>query len=160
MTGDDEVPVAAPAVEIACDESGYEGERLVGGTTDVFTHGSVHMDLDAATECMAELRDRIRSPATEYKANHLLRQKHRPVLTWLLRPTGPLFGQSHVCLIDKSYFNVVKIIEMLLLPDDGRDNTHMQVDSQVGKLATTLYRRGADCFDPSRGTGSWCRPTT
>jgi hypothetical protein len=30
-------------VEIACDESGYEGEKLIGTTTDVFAHASVRM---------------------------------------------------------------------------------------------------------------------
>jgi hypothetical protein len=63
-------------VQIACDESGYEGEKLIGGMTDVFAHASVRLDGVSATRCVQELRSRIRSPATEYKANHLLRDKH------------------------------------------------------------------------------------
>jgi hypothetical protein len=77
-------------VEIACDESGYEGEKLIGATTDVFARASVRLDTGSAARLMQELRNRIRSPATEYRATHVLRDKHRPVLTWLLGPSGPL----------------------------------------------------------------------
>jgi hypothetical protein len=102
------------SLEIACDESGHDGERLIGATTDVFAHASVHLDTEAATACMRELRDRIRSPATEYKANHVLREKHRAVLTWLLGPTGPLHGHTHVYLIDKAFHVVGKVIDLLV----------------------------------------------
>ncbi|TDD29050.1 NAD-dependent protein deacetylase of SIR2 family [Kribbella turkmenica] len=92
------------ALEITCDESGYEGEKLVGGVTDVFAHASVRIDDQTAADCITELRLRIRSPATMYKANHLLRSKHRAVLLWLLGPDGPLLGNARVFLVDKTYF--------------------------------------------------------
>jgi hypothetical protein len=123
-------------VEIACDESGYEGERLVGGTTDVFAHSGVSIDDGAAAEVIRILRDRIRSPATIYKANHLLRDRHRPVLLWLLGPDGPLHGRAHVYLIDKAYF-LVERVAGLLVP--GRDG-----------LAAELYRQGRGMTDAAR----------
>lgn len=89
-------------MEIACDESGHEGEKLAGGVTDVFAHASVHLPLADAEACVAELRRRIRSPAQEYKANHLLREKHRGVLVWFLGPSGPLPGRAAVLLVDKA----------------------------------------------------------
>ncbi len=89
-------------MEIACDESGHEGSRLVGGVTDVFAHASVRSCRADAEECIAELRRRIRSPALEYKANHLLRVKHRGTLLWLFGPDGPLHGHAHVQLVDKT----------------------------------------------------------
>lgn len=46
--------------EIACDESGYEGNRLVGGVTSVFAHAGVALGLPDAAACVAELRRRIR----------------------------------------------------------------------------------------------------
>lgn len=98
-------------LEIACDESGYEGQRLIGATTDVFAHGSIMIDQAAADGCMAELRRRIQSPATMYKANHLLRAKHRAVLEWLLG--GPLTGCGHVFLIDKAYYVVAGVVSVL-----------------------------------------------
>lgn len=87
--------------EIACDESGYEGDRLVGGVTDVFAHAGVDLPAAAAAGCLAELRRRIRSPALEYKANHLLRGKHRGVLLWLFGASGPVLGHAHVHVVDK-----------------------------------------------------------
>lgn len=102
---------SGPAMtEIACDESGHEGERLVGGETDVFAHASVRMGPAAAADLVAELRDRIRSPAQEYKANHLLRAKHRPVLDWFLGPGSPIHGEASVLLVDKSFFLLVRAI--------------------------------------------------
>jgi hypothetical protein len=90
------------AGEIACDESGHEGEKLAGGVTDVFAHGSVALPPAEALDCLVELRARIRSPAREYKANHLLREKHRRVLLWFLGPDGPVLGRGHVLLVDKA----------------------------------------------------------
>jgi hypothetical protein len=88
--------------EIACDESGYEGEKLIGSTTRLFAHASVAVTDPAAV--LAELRARIRSPATRYKANHLLREKHRAVLAWFLGTDGPMLGNGHVFLLDKARF--------------------------------------------------------
>lgn len=90
--------------EIACDESGYEGDRLVGGVTTVFAHAGVDLAPGAAAGCRAELRRRIRSPALEYKANHLLRGKHRGTLLWLFGPSGPVLGHAHVHVVDKAGF--------------------------------------------------------
>ena len=123
-------------MEIACDESGYEGERLVGGTTDVFAHSGVSIDDEAAAEVIRVLRDRIRSPATIYKANHVLREKHRPVLLWLLGPDGPLHGRAHVHLIDKAYFLVDRVAGLLVPDRDG--------------LAAQLYREGRAMADAER----------
>jgi hypothetical protein len=88
--------------EIACDESGYEGEKLIGSTTRLFAHASIDVPEPAAV--LAELRSRIRSPATQYKATHLLRSKHRAVLTWFLGRRGPVLGNGHVFLLDKANF--------------------------------------------------------
>jgi hypothetical protein len=101
-------------VEIACDESGSEGGRLIGAETSVFAYASVDLDVSAAAECVQEVRARIGSPALEYKANHLLRQKSRPVLIWLLAPSGPIHGRANVHLTDKALFLVTKLAELLV----------------------------------------------
>lgn len=123
------------STDIACDESGYEGEKLVAATTDVFAHASVRLDPAAAQACVQELRRRIRSPATEYKANHLLREKHRPALLWLLDGRGPLHGRAHVHLVDKTYLLLDRLVDVLV----------------PGTAATALYRDGACVF----GAGRW-----
>jgi hypothetical protein len=122
---------------IACDESGYEGEKLIGGVTDVFAHASVHLGIDTAQDCIRELRDRIRSPATEYKANHVLRAKHRPVLIWLLGPLGPLYGNARVFLLDKAQFVVRRLLDALAEEAD----------------AESFYREGRTAFDPDEWQG-------
>lgn len=91
-------------MEIACDESGSEGEKLVGGVTSVFAHAGVRFSHEEASACVASLREMIRSPALEYKANHLLRAKNRWVLLWFLGPDGPLAGKARVQLVDKRRF--------------------------------------------------------
>ncbi|MGH3358691.1 MAG: hypothetical protein ACRDO7_07790 [Nocardioidaceae bacterium] len=125
-------------LEVACDESGWEGENLIASNTDVFAHASVHVDLDSAVHAVQEVRDRIRSPATEYKANHLLRSKHRPVLEWVLGPGGPLHRSAHVRLVDKAYF-VVRVAVGVLTED--RD---------AAAIAHTLNGQGSRTFGRAR----------
>ena len=100
-------------VEIACDESGSEGEKLIGGTTDVFAHASVDVDHDAAVACIDEVRLRARSPAEELKASVVLREQNRAVLEHLLGPEGPFDGNAHVHLTDKELHLVGKLVELL-----------------------------------------------
>ncbi|GHF95217.1 MULTISPECIES: DUF3800 domain-containing protein [Amycolatopsis] len=124
-------------VEIACDESGSEGENLLGGETDVFAHAGVRMSWPEATACVREIRARIGSPAEEYKANHLLRAKHRAVLEWLLAPDGPLDGRGHVHLTGKTFFAVRAAVS--LLAEQGTD-----------AMARTLHRTGPAAFGAAR----------
>jgi hypothetical protein len=156
VTGDREDPArtelasSSQPLEIACDESGYEGEKLIGSTTDVFAHGSVRLDTESATDCMRELRRRIRSPATEYKANHLLREKNRSVLTWLLGPSGPLHGNAHVYLVDKTFFVVGKVIDLLVEEVTHTASMGLYQDRRAKAMAVTLCREGRRAFDPER----------
>ena len=111
--------------EIACDESGYEGEKLIGSTTDVFAHARVRLTHEAAADFMRELHRRIRSPVTEYKANHILRDKHRAVLRWALDPAGPLHGSASAFLIDKAWYVLSRAVDLLVpgmpVPRGGRE---------------------------------------
>ncbi|MFF8970020.1 hypothetical protein [Streptomyces sp. NPDC014995] len=125
-------PADASAVsEVACDESGSDGENLTSGNTLVFAHASVRMPVETAAGHIREIRDRIRSPAEEYKANHLLREKHRAVLEWLLSPGGPLYGRAHVHLVEKAFFVVDRAVDLLL---------------GDAEAAVTLFRRGPRTF--------------
>ncbi|MEO3872089.1 hypothetical protein ABGB18_25015 [Nonomuraea sp. B12E4] len=133
-------------VEIGCDESGAEGEKLVGGNTDVFAHASVMMDLDSAAACIGELRARAPSPVTEYKANHILREKHRAALRWLLGPDGPVLGHVRVYLTDKTFLVIGKVVE--LLAPDGTPGPFPDDPSQG--MAAVLYREGPAAFGARR----------
>ena len=133
---------AAPGVEIFCDESGSEGEKLVGGTTDVFAHASVRIGLDAAAACIEEVRIGARSPATEVKASVVLRDRNRGVLEWLLGPLGPLHGQAHVHLTEKTFHVVRRITTLLDEPAGG-----------AGVPALAVYHVGPATF----GVAAWTR---
>ena len=122
-------------LEIACDESGSDGENLTGGNTEVFAHASVDLSPKDAAACVRETRDRIRSPAQEYKANHLLREKHRAVLEWLLSPAGPVHGHAHVHVVDKAFFVVDRTVDLLLGERSG---------------AVALFRDGPRVFGAER----------
>ncbi|WP_041833895.1 hypothetical protein [Actinoplanes sp. N902-109] len=127
------------ALEIACDESGYEGEKLIDTTTDVFAHAGVRLSVETAAGCLAELRRRVRSPATEYKAGHLLREKHRAVLVWLLGPSSPVYRNAHVFLIDKVYFVLGKLTDLLL----GQPvEAGLSADRRARAASEVLYRDG------------------
>ncbi|MEU0072784.1 hypothetical protein ABZ027_24995 [Streptomyces sp. NPDC006332] len=125
-------------LEVACDESGSDGENLTGGNTDVFAHASVRLPVAHAAAAVQEIRDRIRSPAEEYKANHLLREKHRAVLEWLLAPAGPIHGRAHVHLTEKTFFVVDRAVDLLLGPGSAQTE------------AVTLYRAGRGAFGDER----------
>jgi hypothetical protein len=136
------IPTARPLLEVACDESGYEGENLIGGTTDVFAHAGVRLDGDAAAACLREIHRRIQSPVQEYKSTHLLRQKHRPVLEWFLGPSGPLHGEAHVQLTDKTFFVVATLVDLLASRPAGPAGVGPSQDPRARAMAATLYRQG------------------
>jgi hypothetical protein len=62
---------------------------------------------------MAELRQRIRSPAQVYKSGHLLRGKHRAVLAWFLSEEGPVNGRGRVFLVQKDFFVLTRLTAVL-----------------------------------------------
>ncbi len=138
-----------PVVEIACDESGSEGENLLGGETDVLAHGSVRLDAEAAADCVRELRDRIRSPAQEYKANHLLRTKHRRTLVWLLGPSGPIHGHAQVHLTDKTFFVVGKVVDLLLDEVPYAESIGHVQGPRARALTAVLHHEGPRVLGPS-----------
>ncbi|MFE2431028.1 DUF3800 domain-containing protein [Streptomyces sp. NPDC059373] len=140
-------------LEIACDESGSDGENLLGGNTDVFAHASVRLDGRSAAESIQEIRDRIRSPAQEYKANHLLREKHRAVLEWMLGPSGPIHGNAHVHLTDKSFFVVGRVVDLLLGHGTYPAGTGPGRDPRARATAVTLYREGRRALGHERWQG-------
>jgi hypothetical protein len=141
-----ELVATGPLLEVACDESGYEGENLIGATTEVFAHASVHLPSEAAANCLQEIRERIRSPALEYKSNHLLREKHRSVLEWLLGPLGPIYGKAHVQLTDKAFFVVGRVVDVLVGEVTFAASAGPYRDQQANAMAVTLYREGPRTF--------------
>ena len=137
-------------IEIACDESGSEGESLIGATTDVFAHAGVRLDTAAAAACVRGMRERGPTPALEYKANHVLRERNRPALVWLLGPTGPLHGNAHVYLVDKAFFVVGKVVDLLVAGVTHTPDMGLHPDPLLRDMAATLHRDGPPVFGAQR----------
>lgn len=127
------------SLEVACDESGSEGEKLIGGTTAVFAHASLVMDADAAASCILELRGWTRSPAQEYKASVVLRAQNRAALTWLLGPSGPVHAHAHVHLTEKSFFLVGALVDLV-----GDESRWPGLTTEA--VAARLHREGPRTF--------------
>ncbi|MBB5137949.1 hypothetical protein HNP84_007702 [Thermocatellispora tengchongensis] len=123
--------------EVACDESGSEGEKLVGGNTDVFAHAGIRLTTALAARCVEETRARAPSPTVEYKSDVIRRAKHRAALVWLLGPSGPLHGNAHVYLIDKTFLVVTRLAG--LLPEADPHVVHRQGRRALGDARWTAF---------------------
>ena len=130
-------------LEVACDESGSEGEKLVRGSTDVFAHASVDVTTERALETIARVRVEARSPATEVKASVVLRPQNRRLLEWLLGEDAPLLGHAHVHLTDKALHLTSRLVRGLGVERDG--------DVEVGRVAARLHREASRRL----GTAAW-----
>ena len=134
---------AGPALEVACDESGFSGGNLVGtGHSPVFAHASTCLRADDATELLRQVRRAIGAKGGEYKSAELMRPRHRAVLLSLLGPESRLPDASHVHLIDTRFFVLARIIDVLLGPVGVAGPNNPGTDPELRAMALTLYRSG------------------
>lgn len=134
-------PAGAPAgavVEIACDESGFSGTNLLDPATPVITHASVDLATDEAAGLIARLRSGFRFSPHELKSGQFLRRPQAgEALEWLLTT---LAGRAHVHVIDKEFFLVTRIVDLLLAEPSYAAGTRLSVEHRPAALA--LYRAG------------------
>jgi hypothetical protein len=132
-------PVAAVAdavVEIACDESGFSGTNLLDPATPVITHASVDLSTGEAAGLIAALRSGFRFSLNEFKSGQFLRgPRAGEALEWFL---AALSGRAHVHLVDKEYFLVTRIVDLLLAEPSYAAGTRLTQDHRPAAL--TLYR--------------------
>ena len=114
-------------LEVACDESGSEGEKLVRGSTHVFAHASVDVTTDRALDTIDRVRVEARSPATEVKASVVLRPQNWRLLEWLLGEDGPFLGHAHVHLTDKALHLTRRMVALLDGPAPTADASRRAV---------------------------------
>lgn len=144
-----EHPAIAPAHEIACDESGWEGANLVAGSSDVIAYASVRLSADAAAQCLRELGGRAGHLTREYKAAHVLRADRHSTVR-LLGPAGPIHGKAFVHLTDKAHFVVGRVLDLILGESEDAASAGVIADRRLTGLATTLSRQGPDVFGRDR----------
>ncbi|MEU5786930.1 DUF3800 domain-containing protein [Micromonospora purpureochromogenes] len=130
--------VAGAVVEIACDESGFSGTNLLDPATPVITHASVDLRVDEAAGLITALRSRFRFAPNEFKSGQLRRSPRAgEALEWFL---AALSGRAHVQLVDKEYFLVTRIVDLLLAEPSYAAGTRLTEDHRPAALA--LYRAG------------------
>jgi hypothetical protein len=133
-------PVSAvgAVVEIACDESGFSGSNLLDPATPVITHASVDLRVAEAVGLITELRSAFRFSPNEFKSGQFLRGPGAgEALEWLL---GALRGRAHVHLVDKEYFLVTRIVDLLLTEPSYAAGTRLTQNQRPA--ARTVYRAG------------------
>lgn len=120
MTSGAAAPEARGTVDVACDESGFVGGSLFGGTR-VFAHASVSLDPVVASDLGGEVRRRTGAGTHELKASRLNRPWARPVAEWLCSPDGPLAGRAVVHLTDTRLFGLARLAQVVLTdsPPEG-----------------------------------------
>ena len=143
-------PTTAPAHEIACDESGWEGSNLVAGSSAVIAYASVRLSVDAAAECLRALGGPTGHARGEHKASQVLRADRRSTVTSLLGPAGPIHGNAFVHLTEKSYFVVGRLLDLVLGRSAEAASAGLVADPRLTALATTLHREGPTAFGPDR----------
>jgi hypothetical protein len=128
--------VAGAVVEIACDESGFSGTNLLHPATPVITHASVDLHVGEAVGLIAALRSGFRFSPNEFKSGQFLRSpKSGEALAWFL---AVLSGRAHVHVVDKEYFLVTRIVDLLLAEPSYAAGTRLTQDHRPAAL--TLYR--------------------
>lgn len=119
---------ARTPLEVACDESGNDGENLLSGRSTVFAHASVTLRPDDAAGLMDEVRSRTRSQTAELKSKTILQPRHQAIAKWLLSHPS-IEGSASVHLTHKKYFVVSKLF----------DSTAEELAHQLGE---DIYENG------------------
>jgi hypothetical protein len=133
--------VADAVVEIACDESGFSGTNLLDPVTPVITHASVDLRVDEAAGLITALRSGFRFSPNEFKSAQFLRgPRAGEALGWFLAALG---GRAHVHLVDKEYFLVTRIVDLLLAEPSYAAGTRLTQDLRPAALAVYRAKRSA-----------------
>ncbi|MDG4840050.1 hypothetical protein O7631_26265 [Micromonospora sp. WMMD967] len=125
--------VVGAVVEIACDESGFSGTNLLRSTAPVITHASVDLTVDEAVALITALRSGFRFSPHELKSGRFLRGSGADeALGWL---RTELTGRTHVHVIDKEFFLVTRIVDLLLVEPSYAAGTRLAREHLPAALA-------------------------
>jgi hypothetical protein len=128
--------VAGAVVEIACDESGFSGTNLLHPASPTIAHASVDLRVGEAAELITALRSGFGFSRHEFKSGPFLRSPAAgQALEWFL---AALRGRAHVHLVDKEYFLVTRIVDLLLAEPSYAAGTCLTQEQRPAAL--TLYR--------------------
>jgi hypothetical protein len=129
-------------LDVACDESGWEGANLSTGRSDVIAYASVRLNAEAAASLLRDLGGHAAPAVREFKASQVLRRVGRSTVIRLL---GVLQGNAFVHLTDKAYFVVGRALDLVLGDSTETASAGLVIDKRLMRLAAVLTRdRGPD----------------
>ncbi|MFF9704637.1 hypothetical protein ACF1FE_26145 [Streptomyces griseofuscus] len=129
---------------IACDESGWDGEQLIGRKRRFLVYASVAVDDIEAAALIQQLRDQagIRQ-AKELKFDLFKNRTNRwSLLQQLWEPGGALHDRCSVYVVDKEYAAAAKVIDLLLEEKEHDEGGNLYADGEARALARTLALEG------------------
>jgi hypothetical protein len=107
----------------------------------MITHASVDLGAGEAVELITALRSGFRFSPHEFKSGQFLRGPDAgEALQWFL---AALKGRAHVHLVDKEFFLVTRIVDLLLTEPSYAAGTRLTQDHRPAALALYRARRSA-----------------
>lgn len=138
-------------IQIACDESGSEGENLIEGSSRIFAHGSTDLDPGTASQLIDELREAVKFKGLELKSTTLLQNaSRRAALLNTLTPGGPLSGRAKFLVIDKWYMAAAKVIDLVIEEDAYAKGIDIYGTGEAYRMAQVLIQEGPRAFGERR----------
>jgi hypothetical protein len=140
-------------IEIACDESGSDGENLISGSSRIFAHGSTDLTSDEASCVIADLRGETAYAGSEVKSSRLLKGQHLAHTLRRFEPGGALRGRVRVSITDKAYMAVCKVVDLVIEEDAYRRGIQLHQFDIPRRIAQDLFAEGPRAY----GTEMWGR---
>jgi len=140
--------LSASLLTIACDESGSEGENIMGSRDPLFVHASTSVGLDFAEELLADFRASTRSQAPEIKSKTALRAANRPALLRMLAAVG---SSGNIYLLEKQFFMAAKLVNTLIAEPAAELGMDVAGAGQGRQFASMLHERAPQAL----GDESW-----
>lgn len=135
------------SIEIACDESGSDGENLIDGTTRVFAHGSTDLTLDEADDLVRRIRQHTGLATRELKSTSLLKPRFRDFTLEMLAVHGVLNGRAKVTLVDKVYMAVCKVVDLVIEEHAYRQGNDLLRSGAAKSMARVLFQEGPRAYN-------------
>ncbi|MBZ6142529.1 DUF3800 domain-containing protein [Streptomyces olivaceus] len=127
----------------ACDESGWDGEQLIGRRGPYFVYAAVAVDDAEATEIVEELRAETHYQAPELKFRDFKkRANRRDALRRLWGDGGALEGRCWAFVVEKEYAAVAKVIDLLLEEQAYAAGIDLYADGRAREFARLLRQHG------------------
>lgn len=138
-------------INVACDESGNEGENLTRAGSKVFSHASVSITSDVAYDLIEDIRQATGSKSDELKSSVLIRPSNRDVLEWLLDEPR-LVEKTNVHLTEKRFFVSGKVIDLIVETLMHERNHDLYRAGRARDMAYVLYNDAPGQLGPDWDT--------